>query len=171
MWKWADLKKFLKREATVDDLAAVMWPVVPWGATEKVDEPHCTILMLGDIRELNFTKQEVIQAIQETYHTVFIWAEVEGLEWFGENKDVPVLLLNHEYLFMYRDSLEDVLRMRGIKWDEHFPTYRPHVTVNQEVVDSGFIPQKVMLSPVELWWGKERIVIPNPDQLVTVSNA
>lgn len=172
MWKWSDLKRLLGfQKAEPRELAAVMWPVVypvvPERPEWRPSEPHCTIIYFGEVKDLNFTKDEVIECIRETYHSVYLWARVTGLDWFGLEKNVPVLTVEHDYLQTYHDSLVACLAARGIKWDETF-AYKPHVSITNEAALDNQYPSTLLLTPVELWWGGEHIRIDNDEQITGV---
>jgi 2'-5' RNA ligase len=116
--------------------------------------PHVTIVMFTDVRNpnLGFTKEDVIDAIQETMHSVMLKLRVEGVEWFGPDQNVPVLRVHHDYLHVYRESIKGALAARGIEIDETYPEYKPHVTITDEAALDGVYPRTLMTAPVELWW-------------------
>src|SRR5690349_20457315 len=161
-WSWAYLKTLLgfKKEYTNEDFIAVMWPAAyPQGYPAPVD-PHCTIVMMGTTDRANFTKEEVLEVIRETLHwNSFLLTTVAGLEWFGPDENVPVLRLEHGLLQKFHDDLKARLKAKGIFVDETYPVYKPHVTITEEAALTRNFPDKIMLTPVQLWWGEEKMSI------------
>lgn len=157
MWKWSELKRLLLRKATSDtaDLGAVMWPVVYPSDMMPPDNPHITVVIFSDINnpDLGYTREDVIDAVRSTYWNAMLWTQVDGLEWFGADQNVPVLRVSHNYLEAFRNSLMKVLAARGIPVDMTFPEYKPHVTITDEAALSGIWPDKLLTLPVEVWWG------------------
>lgn len=169
MWKWSDLKRLLRKRDKgfdVKNLAAVMWPAVYPSDMLPPDEPHVTIIFLGEIDTFEgFTKQDVIDVIKTVPHDFFLWADVDGLDWFGPEQNIPVLRVRHDYLSVVHQSLKASLDARGIPYDTRFPEYKPHVSITDEAALSGVWPDKILLTPVELWWGGEHIKIHGDDHL------
>lgn len=165
MWKWSDLKRILRKESRdvdVSDLAAIMWPVVYPTASNpehRPKEPHITIVFLGEIEKLDYTKEDVVDAIKETLWDLYVWVKVIGLEWFGPEKNVPVLRVDHPYLYVFNEAMKMVLEMKGIEFDNTYPEYKPHVTITDEAALDGVWPEMLLAGPVELWWGGEHITI------------
>jgi len=173
MWKWSTLKRFLRKSvgSDISTSGAIMWPAVypldPAHPEYRPREPHSTIVYLGDITDVNYTKEEVIDAIKDTYHSVFLWVYVEGLDWFGPEENIPVLRVHHDYMRPYHDTLTKVLKIRGIPFSEEYD-YSPHITITPQAALDEVWPKKILLSPVELWWGGEHIKISNNSYPVTV---
>ncbi len=167
MWKWSDLKRILLRKAVSDtaELGAVMWPVVypDMGDGYNPKDPHVTIVIFRDINNenLGFTKEDVIDVIQTTEHNVMLWLKPDGIEWFGADKDVPVLRVKHDYLYVYHTAIIKALAERGIPVDMTFPEYKPHVTITDAAALDGVIPDRMIAGPVELWWGDEHFTVPD----------
>lgn len=165
MWKWSDLKRIFMRKASMRDtadLGAVMWPVVYPSDMNAPENPHITVVIFNDINnpDLGFTREDVMDAVANTNYDVFVWTKVEGLEWFGENGDVPVLRVSHDYLEAYRNGLLFELEARGIPVDMTFPDYKPHVTIRDEAALDGIYPDKLLAGPVEVWWGNVHYKMP-----------
>lgn len=164
MWNWRDLKRIFMRKAMRDiaDLGAVMWPVLYPGDMMPPDNAHITVVIFNDINnpDLGYTRDDVMDAVANTLHDVFLWVEVEGLEWFGENADIPVLRISHGYLEAYRNSLLLELEARGIPVDMTFPDYKPHVTITDEAALDRLWPSHLMTGPVEVWWGDQHYKMP-----------
>lgn len=164
MWKWSDLKRIFMRKAMRDtaDLGAVMWPVLYPSDMMPPENPHITVVIFTDINDdnLGYTREDVMDAVANTLYDVFLWTKVDGLEWFGENADIPVLRVSHDYLEAYRQSILTELEARGIPVDMTFPEYKPHVTIRDEAALDGIYPDKLLAGPVEVWWGNEHYRMP-----------
>lgn len=160
-WSWAHLKTLLgfKKEYTKEDYIAVMWPVAYPLDYPAPKDPHITIIMLGTTDTANFTKDEVLDAMKETNYNAMPYVSVSGLEWFGPDNDVPVLTVKHSFLFDYKKHLERRLAERGIFNTSSYPDYRPHITITEDAATGNNYPLKLVLGPVELWWGTEHIRI------------
>lgn len=155
MWKWSFLKRLLSKRAEISNLGAVMWPVY----FEGVPDAHVTVVIFDDINNPNigFTKEDVISAVEELEHCQYLWLSVDGLEYFGPDKDVPVLRVSHSYLHIFREQLISILTERGIPINENYPEYKPHVTIPEGMSE---YPEKLLASPVEVWWGGEHYSVP-----------
>lgn len=182
MWKWSELKRLVLRKASgmdTADLGAVMWPVLypiipdhgQASGSYQPKDPHITVVVFKDINnpDLGFTRQDVMDAVADTIHDVFLWVEVEGLEWFGENADIPVLRVSHDYLEVYRKSLLGALEARGIPVDMTFPDYKPHITITDAAALDGIYPGKFLALPVEVWWGNTHYKMPDSGGPVKVA--
>lgn len=167
MWKWNELKRLLLRKSETSNFGAVMWPVLypkMEDPAHNPKNPHITIVMFRNIHdpELGFTKEDVIDAVRETMWDTFIYVEVERLEWFGVDSDIPVLVARHSYLPEYHRQIRRALAKRGIEWDKTFPDYKPHITITDEAALDKVWPYKLMAGPVEVWWGDEHFEIEPP---------
>lgn len=165
MWKWNDLKRFLKKEAEPDysGYAAIMWPAkYPYqgNARYQPENPHCTIITLtSDINSVNYTKEDILSVIRATDWNVLLPATVKGLEWFGPDQNIPVLTLEHDYLEKYHNQIKIALDNVNAVYDTTYPEYKPHVTITPDAALEGVYPSKIFLAPVELWWGDEHIKV------------
>lgn len=166
MWKWSDLKRLLKRSSPrldTADLGAVMWPVVypvPEGvqpANYVPKDPHITVVVFKGINDpdLGFNREDVMDAVRATMFDMMLWTKVDGLEWFGAEKDIPVLRVSHDYLEAYHKAITFELEARGIEYDKTFPEYKPHVSITDVAALDGIYPDRLMAGPVEVWWGNE----------------
>lgn len=167
MWKWNELKRLLLRKSETSNFGAVMWPVLypDMGKPEyNPKNPHITIVMFRDITDpgLGFTKEDLIDAVRETMWDTFIYVEVEKLEWFGVDSDIPVLSVRHSYLPEYHRQIRAALSKKGIEWDKTFPVYKPHISITDEAALDKVYPRKLMAGPVEVWWGDEHFEIEPP---------
>lgn len=163
MWKWNDLKRLLRLRKQVDvrELAGIMWPALYPDMGDPALNPrdaHCTIVYLGEIKDFDFDRSQVLSAMREVFHPgMFIQANVNGVEWFGPEQNVPVLTLDNQYLYTANKAIRGALARHGVVWNETHPEYRPHVTITDEAALSGLYPKTLLLGPVELWWAGEHI--------------
>lgn len=168
MWKWIDLKRFVKAKSPrldTADLGAVMWPVVYPVDMNPPKDPHITVVVFKGINDpdLGFTREDVIDAVRATHHDLMLWTRTEGIEWFGIEQDIPVLRVDHNYLHAYRGSLIRELSRRGIEYDKTFPVYKPHVSVTEVAALDGVFPERLLAGPVEVWWGNQQYKMGDPE--------
>lgn len=155
IWRWSELKRLLKNTDDIAQSACIMFPVgekVP-----GVDEPHVTVIYLGDANNLN--KQDILDSMAEvdnSYDAMF-FARSREVEWFGPEKDIPVLRLEHTYLEKYRDLVEAALGRRGIVNGSEYKDYKPHMTITPEIARDLSYQSAYLLTEPELWWGREHI--------------
>lgn len=155
IWKWSELKRLLKNTDDVAQSACIMFPVgekVP-----GVEEPHVTVIYLGDVANLN--KQDILDAMAEvdsSYDAMF-FARTGEVEWFGPEKNIPVLRMEHSYLEKYRLLVESALNKRGIENGSEYKEYKPHMTITEAMALTGNYQQSYILTEPELWWGREHI--------------
>jgi hypothetical protein len=163
MWKWSDLKRIFMRKASgmdIADLGAVMWPVSYPNMGDPAyqpKDPHVTIVIFKDINnpDLGFTREDVVEAVRATEFYGMLWLRNGEIEWFGAEQDVPVLRVEHDFLYTYRDALIKELDRRGIPIDMTFPDYKPHITITDEAALDNVVPRGVLAGPVEVWWGEQ----------------
>lgn len=142
-----------------EDTAIIAYPVLwPSGHRDpQIPDVHSTVVFLGDVSNSEFTKEDVLDAMREFDVNVYRWVDVDGLDWFGPNHDVPVLRISHSGLQGFYERLTEKLAIKGIFSASEFP-YSPHVTIDMETATIGW-PNHLMLGPVELWWREEKIKI------------
>ncbi len=133
---------------------AIVYPVSWPAPTEKVPEPHSTLVYLGEIKDANFTLQDLKDALD-----VFIWepfnVAMGEVKMFGEDEDVPVMTLLGQTLYDNRQIFEAELNERGIQDKSEFE-YSPHITVDQRsMVSMPF--NTITLGRPKIWWGDQRI--------------
>lgn len=162
MSNWQKIKdKVLKRvpDYDVSELGAVMWPVLYPTTTapeHKPHEPHVTVVVFKGIAGLDFTANDIIETVREVSDTVMLWLTTGEVEWFGPDSDVPVLRVDHDYLYTFRDSLLTLLYAKGFEPDMTYPEYKPHITITEAAAKDGVHPLYLLAGPVEVWWGNER---------------
>lgn len=130
---------------------AIVYPA-HWGYTD-VQFPHSTILYLGEIPDVDFGKDILVDTLDSLKLELFMWAEVIGKERFGAEQDVPVLLIEHSKLQPTYELVSSALYDKGISSASEFD-YRPHVTVGDGAWENP--PTNIMLSPPVVWWGDDR---------------
>lgn len=126
---------------------------------------HCTVMYLGEIGEVDFTKSQIERVVDRlrsrpafSRHDHFdVWNR--GYSLFGQDKDKFVALMpQDENILDIREHAEHWLGLHGITSPSQFD-YRPHVTLgNVEDVVSMYLPnsQRFTLSKPTLWWGNDR---------------
>ena len=82
-------------------------------------------------------------------------AKVWGVDAFGPNLDHPVLKLDLDNWHEHRDT-KIMLNKAGISYATNW-AFNPHVTVDLKTVVNP--PKKVLLRPLELWWGSDEPVV------------
>lgn len=134
--------------------AGLMFPAAFRRGVPGPADLHSTIIFLGNTAEVEFTKDDVLNALPDMYSGVYFWATVTGLAMFGPDHDTPVLLINAPLLNEVQSRTELALAQVGIHSASEFE-YNPHVTVDERTF--GNPPRDVILKPAQLWWGSERI--------------
>lgn len=134
-----------------DNSIGIMYPV-DWPTDDP--EAHCTLFYLGEIQDVDFTTQDLLDALSEADLSAPGPVPTAGLEMFGENKDIPVALLDSLLLRTQKRSLKYILDAKGIEDASSFSGYRPHITLMDPNVE---IPATVTLGAPQVWWGNERV--------------
>ena len=130
----------------------IVWPAWFPGSTDP--ELHATALFLGHTDTVDYSKEDVERHMGTPYLWPS-WVYVTGQDWFGRNKDVPVLTLERRNLMLLtRDSLKRHLERVGILANTDF-AFNPHVTVAKEL-DDLVRPDFIHLESPVLWWGADR---------------
>lgn len=134
--------------------------VMPATFPGSVADSHCTNIFLGktDDPDLHFVKDNltnVLYDLEAVFHRN-IWRrfDVTGVDWFGVDRDIPVMRLESSWLMHFRKVLEQYLMEEAniksaSEWD-----YQPHVTL-PEGYDVSTLPPHVTLSKPMVWWGDE----------------
>jgi 2'-5' RNA ligase len=156
IYKWTDLKNLLRKQQDFTETAVVVWRVAD-DIINNVTSPHVTIIYLGEI--VNLDQQGVINAIRQTNYQTILLAHPSGIEWFGPDKNVLVLRVEHPFFEKYHEALTQALASRGIASASQFPEYKPHITLAMpdEELQAFAWPPVIPVGPVELWWGGEKI--------------
>jgi 2'-5' RNA ligase len=140
----------------------IVIPVFFPGAS-KLEDPHCTLMYLGEYGKVDVDRHVVEEATarlrgQCTPQMI----EVKGLEVFGHGT-CTVLTLADLRLKSYRDFLAKELARDGIRSASEY-SYNPHVTINKHTVSSEPIfpfynfevPKHVWIDRPTVWWNGER---------------
>lgn len=133
---------------------AVVWPCYFEGSTDP--EAHVTALFLGNTYTAEFTKEQVLKAIDRICK-FGSWGDftTKGTALFGKDNNIPVILLQDGGLGLAVKALTKDLQAAGIEPSTMYP-FNPHVTVPEGSV----IPLKVHLAAPTLWWGGQRAIHP-----------
>lgn len=133
--------------------------VMPATFPGSVADSHCTNIFLGEITpDLNFTKDHLLNVcydLEAIFHrNVSRRFDVTGVDWFGVDRDIPVMRLESSWLMHFRLVLEEYLKQENnirnaSEWD-----YQPHVTL-PEGYDVSDLPKYVTLTKPVVWWGDE----------------
>ena len=128
---------------------------------------HCTVMYLGEIGDVDFTKSQVelvVEKLRKRWGQLFISNGIHvwnrGYSCFGQERDklVAILPADDERIGDIHDHAEYYLGHRGIKSASNFD-YRPHVTLGvAKDINTMYLPNSQLFTlykPV-LWWGDER---------------
>jgi 2'-5' RNA ligase len=140
----------------------VVWPAWFEGSTDP--ELHVTALFLGKTTDADYGRgdvQDVVAAFRDIAPgPVSLQASID---WFGANKDVPVLRLYSMFsphLRYTRDVMAEHLTNLGIPpSDDH--GFIPHITMSNERITVMKLPRIVYLEAPVLWWGNDRAIHSN----------
>lgn len=139
-----------------EDSICIAYPSV-WPDT--IDEPHSTLIWLGNISEASFTKGDVLEVLDSVNLPAPGPTPVAGLEMFGPDKDIPVALLSFTpSLRINHSKLSLALSKKEIYSASEFD-YTPHVSISYDPdfpSENIELPELVELSAPVLWWGDER---------------
>lgn len=130
--------------------------VLPARFKGHVPESHCTVMFLGYTDEADYTRDMVLTAMDQFVEWFPQEFATAGTDWFGVDRDVPVMRLMSSWLMSYRSYVERILAEEGIyptkgavKWP-----YQPHVSLPDDFEEE--LPKTVTLYSPVLWWGTER---------------
>jgi hypothetical protein len=132
-----------------------------WPQNDIPDDPHVTLLMLGDIANLDRAAIEQQLADFANGHAP-VDGMFGGMGTFqsGEDGSPVVLLLDSPYLPRFRQDLSDIVQT-PFEQDHGFT---PHLTLEYtnmpEIVHSTDVSLPVRFQSVSLWWGGEHIKYP-----------
>lgn len=128
---------------------------------DKEIRSHVTISILGEVSEIDFTKEELLLILRSIEWEEITEAEVEKLELFGIRNDFLVMLVNAPALQNNWKRVNEALTGAGIVSVDKYPTYRPHITLKENydgfVPPAEYLPDTVKLGAPFLWWGTEAI--------------
>ena len=133
----------------VSDFSQSISVVFPASWPDREDA-HCTIMYLGEIPDVSFTKAQLLAAVQPVAPGTYLAADTAGVEMFGPDNDIPVVPLQHPLLDVIHKMMTIELLSVGIESASEFTEYRPHVTITDADTD---IPSIIILGPPVVWWG------------------
>lgn len=134
--------------------------VMPAAFPGSVADSHCTNIFLGNVSdpERKFVKDHLVNVCFDL-EAIFSrnltrTFNVSGVDWFGVDRDIPVMRLDSSWLMHFRKVLEQYLWEEAeiksaSEWD-----YQPHVTLPEQY-DVSALPNYVTLSKPVVWWGDE----------------
>lgn len=146
----------------------IVWPA--WFEGSSDPELHVTALFLGRLADpwtpgcLNSRREEA-QGVVDAFRDIAPGpvSLQASIDWFGRNKDVPVLRLYSMFsphLRYTRDVMAEHLTNLGITPSDAFG-FIPHITMGNEQITSMKLPRIVYLEAPVLWWGDDRAIHSN----------
>lgn len=139
------------------DSAGLMWPA-SFDGSEAVDDPHCTIMFLGNASELRMKPAYIFMHIFD-YLDAPGEIAVVGTEVFGNEEKVWVATLDPAALETLQKGIQEALSAVGVENKSSFPDYRPHVTLGPATSDvAPEAPSVVVLGEPQVWLGDERYI-------------
>jgi 2'-5' RNA ligase len=128
---------------------------------DRTIKTHVTVSLLGEIPEVDFTKEELITALRSIDWQETSDISVDKLELFGPKNDFLVMVLNAPSLQRNWESVNASLSSAGVGVLDKYPTYRPHITLMENYEEAlptpAFLPHTIKVGFPELWWGTETI--------------
>lgn len=139
--------------------AGLMWPASFHGS-EKIDDPHCTIVFLGEADKLRVGPQYILTELRD-YLDPPANISVTGTEIFGQDEKVWVALLDTEVLKPLQAEILSIIETKlGLENASDFKDFKPHVTLGPVVEgeETPEAPESVDLLSLQVWLGKERYI-------------
>lgn len=136
--------------AEYDGNVALVYP-----AALDFKEAHVTIIFLGTISEhlAGRSASEIVNALQTVPELdQYLGVRTTEQVFFGENEDIPVMLVENPFLHHNRSVVEELLFDIGVENASSFTEYKPHITLPDEDYK---LPNVVVLGPPVLWWGDD----------------
>lgn len=128
---------------------------------DKEIQTHVTINILGQIPEVDFSKDELVITLRNIEWEKITEAKVGHLELFGLDSDFLVMTLDAPALRNNRNLVYETLAGVGISSLDKFPEYRPHITLMENyeglLESPEDLPETVKLGLPTLWWGNEAV--------------
>lgn len=129
---------------------------------EDKEDAHCTILYLGEMSEINCTREELQAVVDRLKVKAPGKVAVNGVDLFGPDKNVLVARLDPTRLEPIREAFERTLAKINVFNASEYKDYNPHVTITEEfggtmlnaIADTD-LPTHVELGEPQLWWGDE----------------
>lgn len=142
-----------------NDYSTYMYPV--WDVPASISYPHVTLADIGSISELGVDKGKALKVLKDANLPAPGSIKVQCVEYFGDNKDIPVLLVEKNPLLLsHRKTIEALLKAAGIEETSSFP-FNPHVSIAYDggIPTNFIVPEYVTLGAPELWWGDDHIAL------------
>lgn len=141
----------------MDEYSETAVIVFPSNYPKNVDDAHCTLIYLGRIPDLSYTKEDVMSVLDRLKIKAPGEIETKDLEYFGKDKDVLVLTLDSSRLLQIRSSMERALAKIGAENASEFKEYKPHVSLGTKEDEKNYIsiPDTAYLESPQLWWGND----------------
>jgi 2'-5' RNA ligase len=145
----------------------IVWPA--WFEGSIDPELHVTAVFLGKTTDLNGqspSKRAAVQDVVDAFRDIAPgpFSMMPGIDWFGREKDIPVLRLYSMFspaLRYTRDVMAEHLTNLGIKPSDDFG-FIPHITMSNENLPARKqLPRIVYLEAPVLWWGNDREIHSN----------
>lgn len=142
---------------------AIVWPAWFSGSTDP--ELHVTALFLGSTDDAGYGRGEVRDVVAAFRDIAPGPVSLQAsIDWFGRDKDVPVLRLYSMFspaLRYTRDVMAEHLGNLGIEPSGEFG-FIPHITMsNENLTSMKQLPRIVYLEAPALWWGNDRQIHSN----------
>lgn len=126
---------------------------------DKDIQTHVTINILGEIPEVDFSKDELVATLRSIEWEEITEAGVGNLDLFGISNDFLVMTLDAPALQKNKKMVNEALAGVGIPSLDKFPDYRPHITLMENydglLTASDDLPDTIKLGSPTLWWGNE----------------
>lgn len=113
--------------------------------------------------DATFTKDDIQNVLKRLDFHAPGPVKTTGVEYFGPEKDIPVVTLSTQSLENYRETLERVLAKINVHNVSEFKDFKPHVTISygpfEGSIDSLDIPETIVLGAPQLWWGDDPLTV------------
>ena len=145
--------------------AGLMWPAT-FPGSENVDDPHCTVVYLGDVKAPPLDNPLALLLVTNDYLAAPGEVAVTGIEKFptgGSGGDaggaVWVARLDDSTLGPLRAEIKAAAEHWAFKDASSFPDFKPHVTLGKYNGEDSRpeAPKSVNLGELEAWWGAEHV--------------
>lgn len=137
--------------------------VFPAAWPRGLSDAHCTLVYLGDINNLP-DKDYLLDAAKPIAasfpHPGLV--NTKKFEYFGPGREILVVTLDDSRLFAVQLALlVELYKNLGVVNASSYPTFSPHVSAGNKNSVNPFItkPSTVLLRPLELWYGEEKIKV------------
>lgn len=148
------------------DHIAIVFPVTSSVPTDfdiqEGVEAHCTLIYLGKVSEVSYTKEDVQAVLDRVKISPPESVATSELALFGPDEDVLVMTLDKAELTKARETLERALLKIGAKNGSEYKDYNPHITLDAKTnmdlakaTETIDLPPTVTFDTLELWWGDE----------------